>query len=190
MEMNSFIKVYDNMLPLKSLSVLIKVLNKKIYEKATIRGDGPTSKVDERIRKVTKYQLCNTSKFQTDIKWANVLTLMFKQFIRKYYDELNMPGMEIGQILEIDALKYDKGCFYGYHHDHYEKVPRQLSLIFLLNNDYEGGELEFKNYHSDKSIKIQTMPNRLIIWPSSFLFPHRVNEVTKGTRYSIVSWMY
>jgi len=190
MEMNSFIKVYDNILPLKSLSVLIKVLNKKIYEKATIVGDGKKNKLDENVRKVSKYQISNTGESVTDMKWSNVLVFLFRQQIKKYYNELNMGAADVGPIMEMEALRYGEGCFYGYHHDHYDKVPRQLSLIYLLNNDYEGGELEFKNYHLDKSIKIKTQPNRLIIWPSSFLFPHRVNKVTKGTRYSIVAWMY
>lgn len=188
--MNSFIKVYDNMLPLKSLSVLIKVLNKKIYEKAGIVGDGNNLKVDENIRKVSKYQLSNTSSSMTDVKWANVLMCLFRQQIKQYYIDLNMPAYNVGPIREMEALRYGEGCFYGYHHDHFDTIPRQLSLIYLLNNDYEGGELEFKNYHMDKSLKINTQANRLIIWPSSFLFPHRVNKVIKGTRYSIVSWMY
>ena len=30
--------------------------------------------------------------------------------------------------------------------------------------------------------------NRMIIWPSTFLYPHTVKPVTKGTRYSVVAW--
>jgi predicted 2-oxoglutarate/Fe(II)-dependent dioxygenase YbiX len=30
----------------------------------------------------------------------------------------------------------------------------------------------------------------LIIFPSIFLYPHKVLPVTKGTRYSYISWVY
>ena len=30
----------------------------------------------------------------------------------------------------------------------------------------------------------------VIIFPSNFMYPHRVEPVTKGARYSYVSWAY
>jgi predicted 2-oxoglutarate/Fe(II)-dependent dioxygenase YbiX len=30
----------------------------------------------------------------------------------------------------------------------------------------------------------------LIIFPSIFLYPHRVEPVTKGVRYSFISWVF
>lgn len=36
--------------------------------------------------------------------------------------------------------------------------------------------------------KIEVKPNRMIVWPSNFMFPHRVAPVTKGVRFSVVSW--
>ena len=30
----------------------------------------------------------------------------------------------------------------------------------------------------------------LLIFPSNFLYPHRVDPVTKGVRYSYVSWAW
>ena len=51
---------------------------------------------------------------------------------------------DIGKIIDISALRYDEGCFYKLHTDHHTNIPRTLSMIFLLNNDYEGGELVFE----------------------------------------------
>jgi predicted 2-oxoglutarate/Fe(II)-dependent dioxygenase YbiX len=60
-----------------------------------------------------------------------------------------------------------------------------LSIVGVLNENYEGGEfIMFK----DKEIKMLT--GDLLIFPSVFLYPHKVNPVKKGTRYSFVSWMY
>ena len=61
-------------------------------------------------------------------------------------------------------------------------------MIYLLNNDYEGGELCFKELKTEEESIVEKRANRLIIWPSNFIFPHTVKPVTKGIRYSIVGW--
>lgn len=191
MEVKNFIKVYDNILPLESLSVLIKVVNQFNYEKALITGDDPNNPIiNEDIRKVGSYVMTNQSNKLTEQKWCNVMSAVFKNKARQYYNELGMINYKVGLVKEISALRYTEGGFYDLHHDWYEEMPRQMSFIYLLNNDYEGGELEFQNYHSKDSYKIKTAPNRLIIWPSNFMFPHKVNKVTRGIRYSIVAWMH
>ena len=60
-----------------------------------------------------------------------------------------------------------------------------LSIISILNDDYEGGELIM---FEDK--KIDTKKGDLLIFPSNFLYPHKVTPVTKGVRYSYVSWVW
>ena len=60
-----------------------------------------------------------------------------------------------------------------------------LSIIGILNDDYEGGELSF---FGDKKIDIKK--GDLLIFPSNFLYPHEVTPVTKGVRYSYVSWAW
>ena len=60
-----------------------------------------------------------------------------------------------------------------------------LSIVGILNDDYEGGELIM---FEDK--KIDTKKGDLLIFPSNFLYPHKVTPVTKGVRYSYVSWAW
>ncbi len=57
-----------------------------------------------------------------------------------------------------------------------------LSILILLNDDFEGGQFKINN--EDQNIK----KGQLIIFPSCFLFPHKVELITKGTRYSLVAW--
>ena len=58
---------------------------------------------------------------------------------------------------------------------------RKISMSLILNDDYEGGELEIfgqpKDYYGQGS---------MIFFPSWML--HRVTPVTKGIRYSLVMW--
>ena len=60
-----------------------------------------------------------------------------------------------------------------------------LSIVGSLNNDYEGGELVF---WTDKVVELKA--GEIMIFPSNFLYPHEVRMVTKGTRYSFVSWAW
>ena len=78
---------------------------------------------------------------------------------------------------------------YGWHLDMGAKRQsrRKLSLVIQLSDekDYEGGELvlcEKFNY------KLKT--GQTIVFPSNFLYPHEIKKVTKGHRYSMVSWVY
>ena len=89
----------------------------------------------------------------------------------------------------INLLKYEKGNFYRPHIDAFHTVNRQLSFIFCLNENYDGGELYFyhpvtRKPYSQAHLKTGDM----IIFPSNFLYPHQITPVTKGIRYSVVAW--
>jgi predicted 2-oxoglutarate/Fe(II)-dependent dioxygenase YbiX len=60
-----------------------------------------------------------------------------------------------------------------------------LSIVGLLNDNFEGGDfIMFDNY------KINFKEGDVIIFPSNFLYPHKVTPIKKGVRYSFVSWVY
>jgi len=62
---------------------------------------------------------------------------------------------------------------------------RDYSSICYLNDDYEGGEIEFPNF----GVKIKPEPGMLILFPSNFAYAHRAHPVTKGTKYAMVTWI-
>ena len=68
------------------------------------------------------------------------------------------------------------------------KNLRRHIFIYFVNDDYEGGELFFELPKIKESYKVGVKKDRLIIWPSNFLYPHKVEPVTKGIKYSVVSW--
>ena len=60
-----------------------------------------------------------------------------------------------------------------------------LSIVAVLNENYTGGEfIMFDDY------EIKFKAGDLIIFPSIFLYPHKVKPVKKGIRYSFVSWCF
>ena len=73
--------------------------------------------------------------------------------------------------------------------DHGPNNPRTISLIYLLNNDYEGGDLIFfDETKKDQEYIVEKKANRAILFPSNFVFKHTVTPVKKGTRFSVVGW--
>jgi len=69
---------------------------------------------------------------------------------------------------------------------------RKISFsIFLNAGEYEGGELEF---HTGRTTEPDQAQNSSNFIGSAFVFPsylmHRVLEVTKGIRYTLVGWVH
>ena len=60
-----------------------------------------------------------------------------------------------------------------------------LSVVGLLNDNYQGGEFVLFKDH-----KIELKVGDILVFPSNFMYPHRVDQITKGTRYSFVSWAW
>ena len=189
MELKNYIKIYDDVLRHSELSSLLKWINTQTFEKATIGAD---SQLNENIRKTE--MLCLSKRFNsvTAMHWSNYLQVKFKQGILKYKSELSpFHDLGLGKFNDVTVLKYQETGFYNYHVDHFYDIPRLFSCILLLNNDYEGGNLEFAHPLTNKPyVSIDVQPNRLIIWPSLFMFPHGVRPVSKGTRYSVVAWAF
>lgn len=59
-----------------------------------------------------------------------------------------------------------------------------VSASVLLNDDFGGGELVLLDGEVIPSLKAGAG----VFFPSTFLFPHSVNKVTRGTRYVVVTW--
>jgi predicted 2-oxoglutarate/Fe(II)-dependent dioxygenase YbiX len=91
------------------------------------------------------------------------------------------------EILKEIITKYEVGEFCSWHRDSAWNDVKQgyhacAVWITPLNDDYEGGDLYFNNAPAEqevgKTIKHSTRS------------PHQITEVTKGTRYSLVSWVF
>jgi len=118
-------------------------------------------------------------------KIQDAITDYIRSFKYKWFYGLN--GYSITKF-----LRYNEGHQMAEHCDHISSlfdgkikgIP-MLSLVGQLNEDFEGGEFVM---WGDKVIELES--GDLIIFPSNFVYPHRVEPVTKGARYSYVSWAY
>jgi predicted 2-oxoglutarate/Fe(II)-dependent dioxygenase YbiX len=88
--------------------------------------------------------------------------------------------------------KYPVGSQMNIHCDHIHTLfPGErkgvpiLSIVGCLNEEFLGGRfIMFDNE------EIYLNVGDILIFPSNFLYPHKVTEVTDGTRYSFVSWTW
>jgi len=104
-------------------------------------------------------------------------------------------NFQIDAAESIQLTKYDVNGHQDFHYDgngytrhntpdnkFIHNKTRKLSMTIILNNDYEGGEFEFFNNNN----KIKEKAGTILVFPSYMV--HKVNPITKGTRYSLVAW--
>jgi len=91
-------------------------------------------------------------------------------------------------------LRYGPGGKYDIHSDaehfdfqaqrFYRFIDRDFSMLIYLNDDYEGGGLNFPwlNY------QYQPKAGDLVFFPSNHVFTHESLPIISGTKYALVSW--
>jgi len=83
-------------------------------------------------------------------------------------------------------LKYSTGQEYKAHADGGTAIGRAISSIVYLNDDYEGGEVEFVNF----GLKIKPQAGMMLLFPSTYPYAHIAHPVTSGTKYALVTWIH
>ena len=100
---------------------------------------------------------------------------------------------DVEGIDKLRFLKYGIGGRYEWHTDYgrHECSMRKLTGIIQLSdsNDYEGGDFEFGLTDTEGSGLLKGNRNKgcLLVFPS--FLSHRVAPLTKGKRYSIITWL-
>ena len=97
--------------------------------------------------------------------------------------------MDSNKINQIDLLKYTPGGKYEIHTDHFSNTNRHLSVIINLNDEYEGGDLIFTDQKNIETKRLKLDKGSIVFFPSNFMYPHSIEPITKGIRYSIVAWL-
>jgi len=86
---------------------------------------------------------------------------------------------------DYNLLRYSTGQEYKAHYDSGTRMGRAISALVYLNDDYEGGEIEFINF----KIKIKPQAGMMILFPSNYAYLHKSHPVISGTKYSLVTWI-
>ncbi len=143
----------------------------------------------------------NVANIDKAVRSSNILPCSYdsengiylNRIIKKYITIANRDcfGVSLNGFQEFQIAKYGPGDFYDYHMDaniNEGSSQRKLSITVQLSDsiDYVGGDFEFSKDIGKLDQKKLREKGTILVFPS-FLY-HRVTEVTKGERFSLVGW--
>ena len=144
-------------------------------------------KVDQRIRHA---QRVNVTPILEDIKRINQSNI--ERFVNPHF------AVSIRDFEKPQLLVYGPG---GHHKPHIDgegkyinaqgdevwrkSLDRDLSVVYFLNDAFEGGELIFPAL----GLAIKPQAGSMVCFPSSHEYLHGVSPVTAGQRISLVTWL-
>lgn len=88
---------------------------------------------------------------------------------------------------KVGCYPADGGGFFGQHRDNFEPAlaHRRVAMTLNLNADFEGGRLVFPEYGPDG---YAPTPGTAVVFPCALM--HRVDPVTAGLRFTLVSFFH
>lgn len=113
--------------------------------------------------------------------------LLFQQFGKgiQEYKTLN-ENLVFESDQGYSLRKMVQGEYYKEHIDQSENNSWKITASVVINDNFEGGDFCFFN----RELKYTLKKGDLLMFPSNFMYPHEVSEITKGTRYALVTWFY
>lgn len=185
---DAYVKVYENWLDHEICDKTIEDLQSQIWFSHTFTSY------------VTHEDISLSGDKELDVTAINCLVsenkyLMGKIWLayRKYIDDLNFGWY--GSWTTYSPLrfnKYTESKQMALHCDHIHSIfdgtlkgVPVLTALGVLNDDYEGGE-----FVMFEDTVIELKKGSVMVFPSNFLFPHRVDPVSKGVRYTFVTWCW
>ena len=188
MDVRDYLKIYDNFLDSKTCKAIAKKLKKADWQLHTFYqpNTGEFKSYEKELSISYGQDFPETKELQSQIWFA------IERYVIK--DHAHMADWYSGWngYTQVRYNRYNVDTQMKLHCDHIHSmfdgnrkgVPT-LSILGAINDDYEGGELVFW-----ESEKIALKAGQIMIFPSNFMYPHKVLPVTKGTRYSYVSWAW
>jgi predicted 2-oxoglutarate/Fe(II)-dependent dioxygenase YbiX len=112
---------------------------------------------------------------------------LIAQLIKELNRNYKFDGYQIDTDFTFQFTEYQVGEYYNWHTDsgNTTNAKRRISVVILLNDDYEGGDL-LLNVNNNEEVMNKGIGN-LHMFDSSIL--HKVTPVEIGTRYSLVTWI-
>jgi len=188
---NDFVEnyvTYEGVFTKDECATIINKLDTDLYKGSVSSKNKPKESVSPKFEVDKFYRNCDVKFFYAeqdkDYQWIyQRLTDVVMNSNNEYFN-FNLWGFAEG----IQFTKYGVGDYYDMHIDKvYGSVIRKLSVTVQLSDpsEYEGGEVNLFFNQTPEICHKQI--GSVTIFPSYVL--HKVNPVTKGTRYSLVAWV-
>lgn len=109
------------------------------------------------------------------IKVADAATSIAEKFYSVKLEPASNPILV--KWIESDSM--------GQHVDDFAIFHNNISLILYINDNYEGGTINFEQYN----YSIKPKRGSLIMFPGNKYYAHSVEKVISGTRYTSPFWL-
>ena len=117
--------------------------------------------------------------------FINLNNIFFENFDTIEKDYMSTYGIGSDWHDQYGILKYGEGQQFTNHIDDHPSYHRRVSTVYYLNDNYEGGEINFPRFN----ITFKPKANQMIVFPSTYVYNHSVSPVVQGERYAVVSWL-
>ena len=130
-------------------------------------------------------------KFEITQNWNDKnLNISDSQEYRVFYERLNELTLKTESNLELSGFatiqRMQPGVDLKSHTDNHTDPSIAYAAILYINDDYNDGELFFKNLN----IKLRPKPKTLLIFPGNEKYEHGVEPVSEGPiRYVLVGFI-
>jgi hypothetical protein len=159
-------------------------LNVKFFPSQT--NSDPLDTHEQSIRTSHSLSVSRNAIFNKEMQSINDKCYNLIASALQNYKKMFKIDQEIKNTEPYTLLRYSGGEQYGFHYDGGTGSKRSISVLIYLNDDYEGGEIEFPNF----KLKIKPKAGTLILFPSNYAYGHIAHPVTSGTKYVIVTWLH
>lgn len=172
---------WDNVFTKEECNLLIAIGNAQRNLQATVGTKSGSVETNTKIR-------------ESEVSWLypNQDTVWVFQRLTDIIVNLNDRYFKFDIFGALEGFQFTKYVaptgHYGKHIDcGFNNIVRKLSFTLQLSDekDYEGGDLIL--HTSDDLMPMKRSQGSIAVFPSYVL--HEVTPVTKGTRYSLVSWI-
>jgi hypothetical protein len=111
-----------------------------------------------------------------------IIEILKKMFQRARLNCISYYDIEVNNEFSSQYLlvKWNKGSKMEPHVDTEAQKHQHIVCMYYINDDYEGGEINFPDYN----LKIKPKSNSIIMFPGNENYLHEVLEVSKGFRYT------
>lgn len=171
-------------------NIIYDNLRKKFSISGTISESGGTN-TDRKVRSVDGYffdesEVQNVSQRILYNETMKLVHRLYETYNNRFeYLPLDRKIVEPPVLHFLEYTAQDKGHYDWHTDDNANFAPRTLTMLIGLNDDYRGGELKVLNDRNPLKLR----RNQAVIFPSNFLFSHKVERVTEGKRRVLVVWI-
>jgi len=185
-----YIHIEENLLSKELCRDIIEIFDKEEF----LRDARTMGGVNKNI---LSGQSCHSSNLYNIPNWKNIECFVLKETVNaldRYMSKINKRFINYTTFNELEnngfsMNKYsvDIGGKYEYHVDRLvekeTELERMITFIWYLNDVQEGGETEF-----NRNLKVKPETGKLLMFPSTWTYPHSSLPVVSNNKYIIVGW--